>query len=294
MASSKSRQRKLERERYERKLVRRAEQQRRRRRIQAGVGMVVTLAVLTTGTAWLMGAFESPPPGPEAIDRCTWLPQDDPGRVDVGLPAENPPEEGTLVATLELEAGEAGSGEVAFEMSRADEPCGAASMEHLAAAGFYDGLTCHEITAEGALRCGSPDGGNDGGPAYSFYAENWPIEPPGEEGATPDPTGSPEGESPSAEESPAADDGPTVWYPAGTVALADVVGASGSQLLFFYKDSTVENPTWPVLGTVTEGLDLLAEIGAAGSEEELPGPPVDQVEIGSLTVAEPGGAPDES
>lgn len=291
MASSKSRQRKLERERYERKLVRRAQQQHRRRRIQAGVGVVVTLAVLSVGTAWLMGAFEEPEPGPEAIDRCTWIPQEDPARVDVGTPPENPAEEGGLVATLELDAGEAGTGQVEFEMSRADEPCGAASMEHLAAAGFYDGLTCHELTADGALRCGSPDGSNEGGPAYSFYAENWPTDPGGDE---PDLTPGAGDPTPGPTESPAAEEEPTVWYPAGTVALADVVGASGSQLLFFYEDSPVENPTWPVLGTVTSGLDLLTEIGAAGSEEELPGPPAGGVEIVSLTVGESGGAPDES
>jgi peptidyl-prolyl cis-trans isomerase B (cyclophilin B) len=285
VASSKSRQRKLERERYERKLVRRAQQQRRRRRIQAGIGVFLTLAVLGTGTAWLMGAFDEPESGPEAIDRCTWIPQEDPTRVDVGTPPENPADEGARVATLELDAGEAGTGEIAFEMNLADEPCGAASLEHLAAAGFYDGLTCHELTADGALRCGSPDGTNEGGPSYSFYAENWPVEPPGEDPAT---------GTPDATESPdAQQEAPTGWYPAGTVALADVVGASGSQLLFFYEDSTVENPTWPVLGTVTSGLDLLAEIAAADGAGELPGPPAEQVEIVSLTVAE-SGAPDES
>ena len=70
MASTKSRQRKLAREKYQRQMVRRAQRERRRRRVRAGIGAFVTLAVVALGSAWLLGAFESEP---EPYVADTWM-----------------------------------------------------------------------------------------------------------------------------------------------------------------------------------------------------------------------------
>lgn len=161
MASSRTRQRKLARERYERKLVRLAQQQRRRRQINAGIGAFVALVLIVVGSLWLAGVFDKKPEPAEFTqpDLCTWLPRggDDPNRVDVGTPPANPPTSGQQRITIELDAGDTAAGTVEVLMDVSEDPCGAASLAHLAEQGFYDGTTCHEL-ADGALRCGDPSG----------------------------------------------------------------------------------------------------------------------------------------
>lgn len=267
MSSSKTRQRKLERQRYERKLVRMAQQQRRKRQVQAGVGAFLALALMVLGGLWLGGVFDPDPAPPPEADRCTWLPRDpaeDPNRTDVGTPPANPAETGVRTVSLDLDAGDSGAGQVEFQIDVAADPCAAASLEHLAAQGFYDGTTCHQLV-DGALRCGDPSGTGEGGPAYGFWGENVP--PP-----------------PTAEDPDAA---PPVNYPAGTVALWDTAGENGSQFLIFYDDFAPENPTYPLLGTVTSGLDVVQEIGKAGGTEQDPAVPVEDVELATLTVTDP-------
>jgi peptidyl-prolyl cis-trans isomerase B (cyclophilin B) len=263
-------------------MVRRAQQHRRRRRIQAGIGAFLAVAVLAVGTAWLMGAFDPAPVEPEAVDRCQWQDLPDPERVDVGTPPANPPTTGVRTVTVDLDAGGAGTGQVEIEASVDAEPCGVASLEHLASSGFYDGTVCHELTAEGALRCGDPSGTGEGGPTYSFYGQNFPYPT-----ADVAPTEGAETEAPEETE-------PEVLYPAGTVALADTLGANSSQFLIFYQDYAPESPVWPIVGTVTGGLDLIEAIGAAGVDGEAPAPPVEEVRIESLTVADPEGGSGES
>lgn len=270
MATTKTRQKKLERQRYERKLVRLAQQQRRKRQIQAGIGAFVALALVGLGVAWLTGVFEPDPPEPVETHRCTWLPRDPaehPDRVDVGVPPQDPPESGARTIAIDLDAGESGSGQVVVNSDVATDPCGAASMQHLATQGFFDGTTCHSLDPEmGALRCGSPNGNDLGGPSYSFWAENLPAPAAGEDGE------------------------PAVSYPAGTVAYADAAGENASQFLIFYQDYAPENATLPIIGNVTEGLDVVESIAEAGVEDETT-TPVEEVTIRTLTVADAGAAP---
>lgn len=276
MASTKARQRKLERDRYERKLVRQAQQQRRRRQVQAGIGAFLAIVVLGAGVAWLAGVFdrEQTDPFAQPPDLCTWLPRDPadhPDRVDVGSPPANPPTGGTRAMTIELDAGASGAGPVEVAIDVSADPCGAANLEHLAAQGFYDETPCHELVEEVALRCGDPSGTGRGGPSYAFFAENLPVPPPAADGQR-------------------ADEGaPT--YPAGTVAYADATGENGSQFLIFYQDYTPDNPLYPIIGTVTGGLDLVAEIGAAGGGGDDPTAPAEEVRIRTLTVTDPAQAP---
>lgn len=270
MATTRSRQRKLARDRYERQMVRRATQQRRRRQVQAGLGAFLVLVLIVAGAAWLGGWFDSDPDPEAGADRCLWQPLDPtamPDRFDVGTPDANPPETGTRTMTVDLAAGP-GDGEVEVAIDVAGDPCAAVSMEHLAAQGFFDGTDCHELTEGSALRCGDPSGSGVGGPTYAFFGANLPDPEEAGDGA------------------PTNGDGAPVTYPRGTVAMADDVGYNSSQFLIFFEDYATDQAFWPVIGEVTGGLDVVQAIGAAGTAEGSTAP-ADPVTIRTLTVTDP-------
>ncbi|MCG5437592.1 peptidylprolyl isomerase [Micromonospora foliorum] len=279
MASSRDRQRKLARAKLDRQLARRAASTRRRRQIQAGVGAALILVLVVAGSAWALGAFDSDPKqNTAAEDTCLWTPQDATANTnlkDVGTPAtKDLPTDGTRAMTVTTNQG----APITAELNLTNSPCAAASIAHLASRSFYDNTKCHEITAEGALRCGDPSGTGLGGPTYSFYDEELPTVPSA---------------SPSA--SPAPNQPPT--YPKGTVAMvSNPPGSNGSQFLIFFKDFTTADPKYPVIGRVTGGLDVVEKIGALPTVDNGTGAkvkPSTDVTIQSLTVGEPvtGAAP---
>ncbi|SCL33591.1 peptidyl-prolyl cis-trans isomerase B (cyclophilin B) [Micromonospora nigra] len=273
MASSRDRQRKLARAKLDRQMARRAARATRRRQIQAGVGVAVILVLIVAGSAWALGAFDRDPAVNTAADEvCLWTPQNadgNPNLKDVGQPAETGlPVTGTRPMTIVTNQG----APITAELDLAAAPCAAASITHLAGRGFYDNTKCHEITAEGAVRCGDPSGTGQGGPTYSFYDENVPDAPQA---------------SPSA--SPAPDQPPT--YPKGTVALiGNAPGANGSQFLIFFEDYTTAEPRYPIIGRVTDGMKTVEKIGALPTVDNGTGakvkPKDDDVVIQSLTVGE--------
>jgi peptidyl-prolyl cis-trans isomerase B (cyclophilin B) len=267
VAPTRSRQRKLARDKYERQMVRRAHRQRRRRQIQAAIGAAVILAVVVVGVVWLTGGFEREPE-PAVADDCLWLPQEgDPNRLEAGTPPGNPATTGVRTATLALDAGSAGAGEVELALTVDADPCAVASLEYLAAQGFYNGTTCHEL-AFGALRCGDPTGTGVGGPAYTFWPDNVPSLPPDEDGT---------------------DNGePPLIYPAGTVAFGDSFGSAGSQFLIFYEDFHTDEPLWSIIGEVTSGMALLEAVAQMGTAEESTAP-AEQVRVEFVAVVDPEG-----
>ena len=55
-------------------------------------------------------------------------------------------------------------------------------------------------------------------------------------------------------------------YPRGTVAMANAgPGTNGSQFFLVYEDSQLP-PNYTPFGTITEGLDVLDKVAAAGSD----------------------------
>lgn len=279
MASSRDRQRKLARAKLDRQMARRAANLRRRRQIQAGVGAALILVLVVAGSAWALGAFDSDPKqNTDAAETCIWTPQDATANTnlkDVGTPAtKDVPTDGTRTMTVTTNQG----APITAELNLTNSPCAAASIAHLASRSFYDNTKCHEITADGALRCGDPSGTGLGGPTYSFYDEELPTVPSA---------------SPSA--SPAPGQPPT--YPKGTVAMiSNPPGSNGSQFLLFFKDFTTTDPKFPVIGRVTGGLDVVEKIGALPTVDNGTGAkvkPNTDVTIQSLTVGEPvtGAAP---
>ncbi|MEU4477262.1 peptidylprolyl isomerase [Micromonospora sp. NPDC023966] len=276
MASSRDRQRKLARAKLDRQLARRAAAAKRRRQIQAGVGAAVVLALIVAGSAWALGAFDSEPKKQEAEDVCLWTPQDATANTnlkEVGTPATTGlPTAGTRTMTLTTNQG----GPITADLDLAAAPCGAASISFLAGKSFYDNTKCHEITTEGALRCGDPSGSGIGGPTYSFYDENVPTAPEASPSASPAPAQPPA-------------------YPKGTVAMiGNPPGSNGSQFLIFFKDFNPAKPAYTVVGKVTGGLDVVEKIGALPTVDNGSGAkvkPKTDVVIQSLTVGEPNAAP---
>jgi peptidyl-prolyl cis-trans isomerase B (cyclophilin B) len=274
VASSRDRARKLAREKLDRQLARRAGRQRRRRQIQAGLGAALALVLIVGGVAWLSGAFDGDDRvDPTASDVCAWTPQNaqsNPDLKDVGQPPTTGiPTEGTQPMTITTDKG----APIVVSLDLAGAPCSSASLSFLAGKKFFDNTTCHEITAEGAIHCGDPKGTGQGGPTYSVYNENTP---------TPEP---------SASAAPA-----TPLYPKGTVAMiGNPPGANGSQFLIFFKDFTPKaEPQYPIVGTVTGGLDTVEKIGKIATVANAAGDkvtPKDKITVQSVTVGAPGTAP---
>ncbi|MET8154556.1 peptidylprolyl isomerase [Actinoplanes sp. NPDC049668] len=281
MASSKDRARKLAREKLDRQLARRAGKQRRRRQIQAGIGAAVALLLIVGGVAWLGGAFDDEPVDTTAIDQCLWTPQNttaNPELKDVGQPPTTGlPETGTRPMTITTDKGEP----IVVSLDLANATCNSANLAYLAGKQFYDNTTCHEITAEGAIRCGDPSGTGQGGPSYTVYNENMPVAP------TPEP---------SASAGAAAAKPATPLYPKGTVAMiGNPPGANGSQFLIFFKDFTPKaEPQYPIVGTVTGGMATVTKLGKIATVANSAGDkvtPKDKITVQSVTVGEPSAEP---
>jgi peptidyl-prolyl cis-trans isomerase B (cyclophilin B) len=273
VASSKDRQRKLARAKLDRQLARRAARERRRRRVLAGVGSGVAVALIVAGVAWIGGAFDSDDTkSTEAQDVCAWTPQSattNTNLKEVGTPpTKGIPTSGSQTMTVSTNQG----APIVVSLDNTLAPCGAADLAYLASKKFYDNTDCHEITTYGALHCGDPTGTGMGGPTYSVYDENVPAKP-----------------EPSA--SPSAAPGPKApTYPKGTVALiGNPPGANGSQFLIFFKDYSPAKPEYSIVGSVTGGLDTVTKIGKIPTEKDVSAgllKPKQKITITSLTVGD--------
>jgi peptidyl-prolyl cis-trans isomerase B (cyclophilin B) len=252
VASSKTRQRKLARAKLHRQLTRQAEQQRRSRRVRAGLAVFLTVALVGLGSAWLLGAFDKKPTTTPQT-QCLWTKQDpasNPDVKDVGTPAESGlPNSGRGQMTLALN-----TGEVRIMLDRAGSTCASASLAYLAAQNYYANTPCFSVThtpADGyALLCGDHTGKGTGGAAYTFSQEV-----------------AAEQITPTASPSPAASAAPAQLslFKKGMVALNP--GASGSQFIIFYQDSQIDTASHPytVVGEVTSGLPTIEAIAKAGT-----------------------------
>jgi peptidyl-prolyl cis-trans isomerase B (cyclophilin B) len=270
--TSRRQDREAERRRLERQAQRRgqrAEQRRRRLSVVAAVlaGLVVlggvlflTLrggddAVRTETAGDTEGAQTSAPSGPASDATCTEPPDSGPGESgSYEQPELTIDESATYTATLQTNCGEIG-----IDLLAAEAPTTVNSFRFLAEEGFYAGTACHRLTTEGifVLQCGDPTGSGSGSPGYEYGIENAP-----EDGV----------------------------YPAGTVAMARASEpeSNGSQFFIVYEDTMLptEGGGYTIFGQVTEGLDVVAAVAAAGAEGGSDGPPVQPISLESVTVTE--------
>jgi len=276
VTSTRERQRAAARARLEKEMAERAAAARKRRRLQASVGAGVALLLVVAGTVWLvvsLGDDKTETASPAAGATCAWteIPADQrsPQTKDVGLPPTTAKNTGSQTMTIDT-----GLGPITATLDLSTVPCTAANFTHLAEKKFFDNTKCHRLVTEGlqVLQCGDPsvtgagwrDSDGTGGPTYRFAEENLPTDkrPP---------------------------------YPAGVIAMANSgqPGSTGSQFFIVYGDSQLD-PAYTVLGTVTGGLDLVEQVGAAGhdnafAEQAGGGHPKKEVLIKSLTMSATAG-----
>jgi peptidyl-prolyl cis-trans isomerase B (cyclophilin B) len=279
VATKKDRQRKLARERYERRLDREAQRRARTRQltkwVSAGV-VVVVIAAIVTLTAWQLtkssaapsttpsasasaspsssltpsaspSPATSPTPNAAGVVQCSYVPGGQAAR-HVGLPPHTASVKGKYQATITTNRGT-----IVIDLLNAKAPCTVNSFAFLAGQKYFNNTPCHRLTTSGiyVLQCGDPTGTGTGGPGYQFADENLA-------GAT---------------------------YPATTVAMANSgANTNGSQFFLVYKDTALP-PSYTPFGTIVNGLSVIQAIAKAGtSNASGDGPPKEKVTIESITI----------
>lgn len=130
---------------------------------------------------------------------------------------------------------ETNCGNIVITTVGAKAPITVTQMAILAKAGFFNDTLCHRLTTQGlfVLQCGDPTATGTGGPNFTYRDENLPTA--------------------SANN-----------YPAGTVAMANSgPGTNGSQFFLVFADTTL-GPNYTIWGTITQGLEIVKAVAAAG------------------------------
>ena len=144
-------------------------------------------------------------------------------------------------------------GDFTIELDVKGSPCTTASFAGLAKDGFFDGLDFHRIVPDFVIQGGDPNGDGTGGPGYSTV------------------------------DTPAQD----TKYTKGVVAMAktqtEPPGTAGSQFFVVTAADAQLPADYAVLGKVTDGLDVVEEIGRLGNAQEMP---TEKVEIKSIKLSE--------
>jgi peptidyl-prolyl cis-trans isomerase B (cyclophilin B) len=272
VAGKKERQRKLARERYERRQVRQVQRDRRtRQRVIAATAAVVVVGLAVGGILFASrstgssatpaatpSATASPTPSPtpttaaEPATHCTYI-SNPPAARTVTVPPATPDYKATYQATITTNRGP-----IVIDLLNSKATCTVNSFVHLAEAGFYNKTPCPRLSSSESpymLQCGDPTGTGSGGPGYEFASENL-------DGAT---------------------------YPAGTLAMATTgaLDGNGSQFFLVYQNSSLP-PDYTPFGKIVSGLNILQNVGKRGYGPPLSsvggGAPKESVEIESVTV----------
>ncbi|HET7018702.1 MAG TPA: peptidylprolyl isomerase [Streptosporangiaceae bacterium] len=281
MAGKQERQRKLARERYERRLAREAQRQESLRRTTrwtaGGVVVLVVVAVVVVGVIALTHSSNSnakalsspsstpsvnttptptPTPTPtevkEPATHCTYTPAGQAARNVGGTPPATPDYKATYQATINTNRGA-----IVIDLLNSKATCTVNSFVFLAQKGFFNKTPCPRLVTTGifVLQCGDPTGTGTGGPGYQFESENLA-------GAT---------------------------YGTGTLAMANsgTSDSNGSQFFIVYKNTPLP-PSYTPFGTVTSGLNILTTVAKAGVKPPLNpaggGHPKESVTIESITI----------
>ncbi len=190
-------------------------------------------------------ASPSAAPSPVAVEGCG--------------PAPTPPSDPQSWDTAPAMALEAGTnyqltlatncGDIVIDTAAAEAPETVNGMLWLAGQGYFDSTLCHRVTTDGiyVLQCGDPTATGAGDPGFTVPDENLPEDAQAN-------------------------------YPAGTVAMANAgPGTAGSQFFIVYQDTTLP-ADYTIWGEVTQGLDIVEQIAAAGVQgggtDGSPGAPI--------------------
>ena len=250
MAGKQERQRRLARERYERRQVREAERQRRARRtaqwISGAVVLLVLAGIVTFTVVHLSNNAKASPPAKSTVS-CTYT-ASPPASRNVGRPPAKADPKVNYQATITTNRGN-----IVINLLNSKAPCTVNSFVFLAKKNFFSKTPCHRLTTSGifVLQCGDPTGTGQGGPGYKFNDENL-------SGAK---------------------------YPAATVAMANSgANTNGSQFFLVYKDTSLP-PSYTPFGTITAGLSVIQKVAKAGTDNGTgDGHPKEKVVIESVSI----------
>ncbi len=196
-------------------------------------------------------------PSAVAVPGCEAAPAAPPAPKTLSLPDKAATEGKTYTATVTTNCGD-----IVFELDGAKAPQTVASFNALSGEGYFDDSPCHRLTSGGlfVLQCGDPTGSGSGGPGYGFGIENAPA------------------------------DG---QYPTGTLAMARTSdpNSNGSQFFIVYKDTQLptDGGGYSIFGKVTQGLDIVQKVAAAGTDESNgagDGKPLAPISILAVAVTE--------
>ena len=285
MASTKDRQRALERARYERvqaKIQKKRREAKRKQRVAivssvaavAVVGAIVAGVFATSGSSskTTTAASSTASAAASATASATSSAAANPLKYEasgtssvkgITMPTFNASAaEQTYTVTLQTNRGN-----IVFTADGKAAPYTVYSFVYLAEKNYFNNTKCHRLVWSSGLymlQCGDPTGTGEGGPGYTIPDEN------------------------RASLGKANSSG-TVTYKAGTVAMANTSTAhtGGSQFFLVGENSTLA-PSYTPFGTITQGLDILQEIGAKGaaSADATTGntAPNESVEIEKVTI----------
>ena len=274
MVGKKERQKKLERERYQRRLDRRAQRdQTVRRWTVSSLAAIIVLAV-AVGVFFLVrpsggqasASSKSPAATPSATasasaaapaapvaepaSHCSY-PSSPPASKNVGTPPATPDSTAVYQATMHTNRGD-----IVINLLNSKATCTVNSFVYLASKNYFSSTECHRLTTTGifVLQCGDPTGTGSGGPGYKFNDENL--------------TGA--------------------KYSAGTVAMANSgPDTNGSQFFLVYQNSLSLPASYTPFGTIVSGLNIIQNVAKAGSDNSNgsgDGHPKEKVEIESVTI----------
>jgi peptidyl-prolyl cis-trans isomerase B (cyclophilin B) len=274
----------------ERQLANRADRTRRRKQLTiAGsvLGVVVAVAAVTgvyfltrgddsannasppTKDASLSAAAPPVAQAKPATVNCTYRDGKRPADKPVNKPRTDGIQTGGANAKLSISM-DTSQGPIGLTLNNAESPCTVNSFASLTGQGYFDGTSCHRMTAGDGLKvlqCGDPTGTGMGGPGYEFDNE-YPTDQyaPGD---------------PAAEQQPVA-------YKRGVLAMANAgPGTNGSQFFIVYGDSELP-PQYTIFGTVDKDglatLDKIAKGGQDNSNGPGDGKPTLPVTVASMRI----------
>lgn len=266
MVSKQQRQRRLAREKFERRQERQAlatAKRRRRNRIVGAITGVVVVAGAAAGTSIALaggdddGKPAAAPLAQETVNtKPTWCAQPQPGQPSGVTFAAEPAMEIDPKAAYDMTL-TTNCGTVTIALDAEKAPRTVNSFAFLAGKQYFDHTRCHRLTTGGifVLQCGDPTASGSGGPGYQLPDENLT-------GAT---------------------------YPAGTVAMANAgANTGGSQFFLVYKDTQL-GPNYTPFGKITGGLDVVQKIADSGTEDNSgDGAPHENVVLDAVTVTRRG------
>jgi peptidyl-prolyl cis-trans isomerase B (cyclophilin B) len=280
---TKEQDRARERRRWEKREQRLAERRAQSVRDKQAILAVVGVLVVVIGFVFLANVLtnRTDPATPEATPTATSEPTTDAttsatptvaptlaagctappaNPTDVKKPSGQPDVEAakgkTFVATVKTTCGD-----LTIELNGNAAPAAVSSFLLLAKDGYWAPSPCHRLTGDQqgiwVLQCGDPTGTGSGpGPGYHFGVENVP-----------------------------AND----IYPRGTLAMARKSGdpnSNGDQFFIVYKDTTLpksgDGNGYTIFGTVTQGMDIVDKIAAAGinpGDQTAPLAPIDILSV---------------